>query len=96
MKPKLCVHCSNPRFPVNRPRGLCWRCYYTPGVKELHAPISYHGRRGEGGRNSHSPLDPNPTQTAPYSLEREAVYAFRAAAGYAIKHPEDRAYASQL
>ena len=28
----VCRHCS--KCKVNRPRGLCWSCYYTPGVKE--------------------------------------------------------------
>ena len=33
MKP-LCRHCSERK--VTRPRGLCWKCYYTPGVRELY------------------------------------------------------------
>lgn len=31
---RVCRHCR--RCAVNRPRGLCWTCYYTPGVKEQY------------------------------------------------------------
>lgn len=31
---KLCRHCQ--REPANRPRGLGWKCFYSPGVKELY------------------------------------------------------------
>ena len=41
----LCRHCSQPK--VNRPRGLCWSCYYTPGVKELYPPTSKYAPTGE-------------------------------------------------
>ncbi len=40
----ICRHCH--RKKVNRPRGLCWRCYYRPGVRERYPPI---GRWGEYG-----------------------------------------------
>ncbi len=33
----ICRHCRKGK--VNRPRGLCWNCYYTPGVKALY-PIT--------------------------------------------------------
>ncbi len=29
-----CRHCTKGR--VNRPAGLCWSCYYTPGVREMY------------------------------------------------------------
>ena len=28
---EACKHCGKGK--VNRPRGLCWVCYYTPGVR---------------------------------------------------------------
>lgn len=31
---KLCRHCG--KEPANRPRGLGWSCYSTPGVRELY------------------------------------------------------------
>lgn len=42
-----CVHCGKKR--PNRPRGLCWQCYYTPGVRELYGvrgKFGAYGRRG--------------------------------------------------
>ena len=32
---RICRHCR--KCAVTRPRGLCWVCYYTPGVKDLYA-----------------------------------------------------------
>ena len=32
---KICLHCNTGK--VCRPRGLCWHCYYDPGVKEQYA-----------------------------------------------------------
>ena len=32
---KICRNCG--RSKVNRPRGLCWSCYYSPGVKDRFA-----------------------------------------------------------
>ena len=29
----ICRHCQKVRS--NRPRGLCWSCYYSPGVREI-------------------------------------------------------------
>lgn len=34
----ICRHCS--KFKANRPRGLCWKCYYTPGVRDLFPSTS--------------------------------------------------------
>jgi hypothetical protein len=34
----ICRHCR--KRPVNRPCGLCWGCYYAPGVKELYPSTS--------------------------------------------------------
>ena len=44
MKP-LCRHCQ--KKPANRGRGLCWACYYTPGVKELY-PVAAKNRKDRG------------------------------------------------
>ena len=30
----ICRHCNKNK--VNRPRGLCWDCYYMPGVRDLY------------------------------------------------------------
>lgn len=34
----LCRHCQKKK--AIRPRGLCWRCYYRPGVLELYPSTS--------------------------------------------------------
>jgi hypothetical protein len=41
----ICRHCGKKK--VNRPRGLCWACYYTPGVKELYPVTSKFAPRDE-------------------------------------------------
>lgn len=33
-----CAHCK--KSHAHRPRGLCWTCYYQPGVKELYPVTS--------------------------------------------------------
>ena len=55
----VCRHCSKSK--VNRPRGLCWSCYYTPGVRDLYPSTSKFARRGVGnftGRTLNMPDDP--------------------------------------
>lgn len=38
------MECRNCRkAKVCRPRGLCWRCYYTPGLKARFLPSKYAG-----------------------------------------------------
>lgn len=41
----ICRHCQKVR--ANRPRGLCWGCYYTPGVLELYPSTSKFAKRRE-------------------------------------------------
>ncbi len=38
----ICRHCHKNK--VVRPRGLCCRCFYTPGVKEQYPITSKFGR----------------------------------------------------
>lgn len=38
-----CRHCG--RDKVNRPRGLCWTCYYTPGVRAMFPVTSKYGEK---------------------------------------------------
>lgn len=45
----MCVHCGNE--PATRPRGLGWKCFYTPGVRDRYAIA----RGGEHGAKSHQP-----------------------------------------
>jgi hypothetical protein len=83
----VCRHCSQRN--VNRPRGLCWSCYYTPGVKELYPSTSKYARRGVGNGSGPRPLPPAPTTAAPGTPEKVAVMERRAAARRAIFHPAD-------
>jgi hypothetical protein len=46
--PKVCVRCKVNK--PNRPRGLCWHCYYTPGVRERYGPTDER----KAGRNVRS------------------------------------------
>lgn len=40
---KRCVHCKVK--PVNRPRGLCWNCFYDPAIQALY-PCLPGGSKG--------------------------------------------------
>jgi hypothetical protein len=86
-----CRNCSKSR--VNRPRGLCWTCYYTPGVKELYPSTSKFGRRGVGNFSGNAPLAPVPTTAVPGTPEKLAVLEHRAKMKLAIFHPADARYA---
>ena len=85
-----CRHCGKGR--VNRPRGLCWTCYYTPGVKELYPSTSKFAHRGVGNFCGNAPLPPVPTACAPGTPEKLAVIEHRAKARLAIFHPADARY----
>lgn len=82
-----CRHCRK-RF-INRPRGLCWGCYYAPGVKEMYPSTSKYARRGVGNLSGGVPLPLKPTTAAPGTPEKLAVMEARAAAGFAVFHPLD-------
>lgn len=44
---RICRHCR--KCAVTRPRGLCWVCYYTPGVKDAYEAVQAK-RSGLAGR----------------------------------------------
>jgi hypothetical protein len=73
---------------VNRPRGLCWTCYYTAGVKELYPPTSKYARRGVANFHHAAPM-PEPTAAPPGTPEKVAVLAARAERGETMFHPDD-------
>lgn len=83
---KVCRHCH--KCKVNRPRGLCWHCYYAPGVKDLYPSTSKYARRGIGNLTGISPL-PAPTMFPPGTPERIAEVSQRALRGEALNHPKD-------
>lgn len=81
----LCRHCN--RVRANRPRGLCWGCYYKPGVRDLYPTHAKYGPRG-GDHNGPSD-EPEPTDTEPLTEARILVMMARAAAGQSLKHSDD-------
>lgn len=83
----LCRHCSNKK--VSRPRGLCWRCFRTPGVKEKYVSGNPKAHRGVGNRAGES-LPTAPTETPPKSPERLKVMMERAERGESVTHPRDK------
>ncbi|QEL14008.1 hypothetical protein [Limnoglobus roseus] len=86
----VCRNCG--RAKVNRPRGLCWSCYYTPGVKDKFPSTSKYARRGEGNFNGNAPLPAIPTTAAPGTQEKLDVLAMRAKLKQALWHPLDATY----
>jgi len=72
----------------NRPRGLCWSCYYTPGVRELYPSTSKFARRGVKDFNGRARL-PEPTSALPGTPEKVAVLELRARLGQQLWHPLD-------
>jgi hypothetical protein len=83
----LCRHCQ--RVPSNRPRGLCWSCYYTPGVRELYPSTSKFARRGVGDFNGAARLAAAPTDARPGTPEKVAILCERARLGVSLWHPLD-------
>jgi hypothetical protein len=86
MRP-VCRHCR--KSVVTRPRGLCWSCYYRPGVKQLYPSMSKYARHGEGNATGPHPLPASPTSAAPGSAEKLGVLAERVRRGESLFHPGD-------
>jgi len=82
----LCRHCQ--KVKSNRPRGLCWSCYYTPGVREKFPSTSKFARRGIVDFNGRTPL-PEPTTALPGTTEKVAILEERARLGQSLWHPLD-------
>ena len=82
----LCRHCQ--KVKSNRPRGLCWSCYYTPGVREQYPPTSKFARRGVKDFNGRPKLG-DPTDALPGTEEKVRVLMERARLGLALFHPLD-------
>jgi hypothetical protein len=83
----FCRHCVHSW--ANRPRGLCWSCYYLPGVRDLYPSTSKHGRRGVGNGFRNAPAPSCPTSAAPGSEEKIEILAERARTRQALWHPDD-------
>lgn len=87
LKPKPpCRSCGR---PANRPRQLCYRCFYTPGLRDLYPSISKFAVQGLGLGFSLSPLPDEPTRARPGSEEKIRVLTERAARRQSLFHPRD-------
>ena len=82
-----CRHCHN--GPVNRPRGLCWTCYYAPGVRDLYPSTSKFARRGIGDFLGLGLAPAAPTVAAPGTPEKIAILEERARRQQRLWHPLD-------
>jgi len=82
----LCRHCQ--KVKSNRPRGLCWSCYYSPGVREQYPSTSKFARRGVKDFNGRTKLG-EPTTALPGTEEKVRVLMERARLGQSLFHPLD-------
>jgi hypothetical protein len=85
----MCRHCH--RAKANRPRGLCWSCYYRPGLRELFPSTSKFARRGVMDFYGHTILAHAPTGALPGTPEKVAILEQRARLGVSLWHPLDAA-----
>ncbi len=83
----VCRHCHQGK--VNRPRGLCWTCYYRPGVRERYPSTSKFARHGLGNFFGATPMPTRPTAAPPGSPEKVAVLEERARLNQSLWHPDD-------
>ncbi len=80
-----CRHCRRRR--ASRPRGLCWTCYYLPGVKKRYPRLIQLPRIGlESGE---FPLPAEPTRARPGTSEKLEVLHRRALLRFQLWHPKD-------
>lgn len=83
----VCRHCQN--HHVNRPRGLCWSCYYRPGVRDQYPSTSKFARRGIADFNGRVILPTEATRALPGSPAKVEVLVERARRRQSLWHPED-------
>lgn len=84
-KPKpigVCLHCSTESTIY--PRGLCFRCYKRPYIRERYATQEVAYREPKRAR-----LPRRPTTAKPGTPEKIAVMMERAAAKRQLFHPGD-------
>jgi hypothetical protein len=81
----LCRHCGV--CSVSRPRGLCWSCYYAPGIRERY-PAKYVLSATPDG-HGRSALPETPTRAVPGSEEKIEVLGQRARRRLELWHPGD-------
>lgn len=87
---RVCRHCGCQK--ASRPRGLCWRCFDVPGIRNLYPSTSKYARRGLVCEDNPQLRPPQPTSARPGSPEKLAVLEQRAECGEALWHPEDQTW----
>lgn len=85
--PNICRHCR--KQPINRPKQLCWSCYYTPGVVALYPSTHKATRRGVGNGNVQGRQPEKPTTAPPGSRRKLAVMLQRIKRYETVDHPDD-------
>lgn len=73
---------------MNRPRGLCWSCYYAPGVRELYPSTSKYAKRGVPNFYGKAKAC-RPTKHPPGSYGKYKTLKRRAANGQELFHKND-------
>ncbi len=81
-----CRHCG--QHKANRSRGLCWRCYHNPIVRDLYEPENRFRSRG-GDFYGGNDLPPHATTAAPGTEDKIIALAARCAAKVSLWHPGD-------
>jgi hypothetical protein len=82
-----CRNCRRGR--ASRPRGLCWTCYYKPGVRERFPSTSKFAQHGVEDFIGTPALAPIPTAALPGTPDKVAVLQDRARCHLALWHPLD-------
>lgn len=82
-----CKHCH--RWLTCQSRGLCWKCWHTPGVKNSYPVLIDCRTIGVGTVITGIRRYPTPTQARPGTPEKVAVLEARAEAGEHLWHPDD-------
>jgi len=83
-----CRHCR--RRPANRPRRLCWNCYYAPGVRDRYPSAAQHASKQLATANVEPPPPEEPTAAQPGTPAKVTVLEQRVAAKRGLWHPDDR------
>jgi hypothetical protein len=86
--PTYVCRCCQLRF-ANRPRGLCWSCYYRPGVREQFPSTSKFASKGVGIFVPAPGPAAEPTLALPGSPAKVAVLEERARLHQDLWHPQD-------
>ncbi|MSR32472.1 MAG: hypothetical protein EXR99_13315 [Gemmataceae bacterium] len=83
----LCRSCNRTR--ANRPRGLCYSCYYKPEVRERFPSTSKFAQRGKGIGVEGLKLSLEPTLALPGTEAKMLILMERLARGEELFHPLD-------